>query len=116
MANTGLTGPFMLTDAGINQAVVLSSPGVYVLGTSKDGTFYIDYVGRSDSDLNSRLKNWVGQYLQFKYGYFDSPLAAFEKECAIFHDFGGSGMLDNENHPQRPVNSHWQCPRCNLFI
>ena|SRR3989344_5662622 len=117
MANTGLKGSFPLTTDSIDENVTRTSPGTYVLGHNNDNTFIVEYVGRSDSDVNTRLKQWVDKnYSRFKFDYFDSLKAAFEKECNIYHDFGGpSGKLDNDKHPQRPEGSSWQCPRCNVF-
>jgi hypothetical protein len=117
MANSGLNGPFELTEQGIDYSVTLTSPGAYVLGKQGgDGKFYISYVGRSDNDVNDRLHDWIGKYSQFKFGYLESPEMAFVKECNLYHDFGGPEKgLDNEVHPQRPENSNWQCPRCNVF-
>lgn len=118
MASTGLGGPYSLTEQGIDYNVTRTSPGVYVLGhTREDDAFIVKYVGRSDDDLNDRLKQWVGKgYHEFKFGYSDSPKAAFEKECTIYHDFGGpKGDLDNKKHPQRPEGSNWQCPKCDVF-
>lgn len=117
MANSGLKGPYDLTEEGISNNITVTSPGAYALGKVKDdGVFYISYVGRSDTDVNNRLHSWVGKYSQFKFDYFDSPKAAFEKECNLYHDFGGpGGGLDNEKHPQRPEGSNWQCPRCDVF-
>lgn len=117
MANTGLNGPYSLTTDGIDDNVTRISPGTYVHGRTNGDGFIVKYVGRSDSDVNGRLKQWVGKgYPEFKFGYLDSPKAAFEKECHIYHDFGGpSGELDNEIHPQRPEGSSWQCPVCDIF-
>lgn len=117
MTNSGLNGPYRLTDEEINRIITVVSPGTYILGRlGNDNVFYVSYVGRSDNDLNDRLHDWVGKYDMFKYGYFDSPKAAFEKECNLYHDFGGpESKLDNEIHPQRPENSNWQCPRCDVF-
>jgi len=70
-----------------------TSPGNYSLGRVADGTFYVSYVGRSDSDLNDRLKDWVGEYKKFKFSYATSPKAAFEKKCQNYHDFGGAKSL-----------------------
>ena len=39
-------------------------------------------------------------YTRFAYSYASSPRVAFEKECRNYHEFGGSGALDN---PARPV-------------
>jgi len=78
-------------------------------------TYIVHYVGRSDNDVNSRLKDHVGEYPKFKFDYFDSPKAAFEKECDIWHDFGGSeGKLGNKAHPDKPEVTDWKCPRCNI--
>jgi len=65
--------------------------------------------------LKDRLKKWVGSYKEFKFSCASSPKAAFEKECKNYHDFGGSGSLDNKIHPDRPKNSSWQCPYCDNF-
>ena len=112
MTNTGLYGSYTLTKIKIDEIVTSICAGVYVLGHSlANGTFIVQYVGRSDTDVNSRLKQWVGgDYTQFKLGYFSSPKTAFEKECTVYHDFGGQeGLLDNSIHPQRPQNTNWEC-------
>lgn len=112
MARSGLLGPFNLTTAGIDFAVTKTSPGAFVLGSMGRHTFDIAYVGRSDSDVKAQLRRWVGMYDQFKFRYFDSPVAAFEKECDLFHDFGGP-TLDSRSHPSRPLRDRrWKCPRC----
>lgn len=115
MANTGLEGPFQLSNESIDGCVTKTSAGVYILERSQSSdSFIVNYVGRSDNDLNGRLKKWVGirGYRRFKASYFSSPKLAFEKECSIYHDFNG---LDNEIHPQRPEGASWQCPHCNTF-
>jgi hypothetical protein len=114
MAITGLEGPFSLTKNEIDRVITRVSPGAYALGNSEGNTFYVNYVGRSDDDLNGRLKDHVGKYQQFKAGYFPTAKAAFEKECNLFHDFG-EYSLDNKVHPARPALSYWKCPRCNVF-
>lgn len=115
MPNTGLNGPYRLSSERIDEVITKTSPGTYALEREDSSdSFIVNYVGRSDDDINDRLKDWVGVkgYKRFKFGYFDSPKAAFEKECGIYHDFDG---LDNEIHPQRPEGTSWQCPRCNIF-
>ncbi len=77
--------------------------------------FVVEYVGRSDNDLNNRLHDWVGDYRQFKASYFDTAQDAFKKECAIYHDFGEDEKLDNEIHPDRPDNTSWECPKCYYY-
>jgi hypothetical protein len=113
MPSTGLFGPHSLTAKDID-AHVGASIGAYALGYVNDeSTFIVKYVGRSDTDLNARLKNWVGDYKAFKYGHFDSTNGAFNKECHMFHDFGGTSSLDNSVHPARPSGSSHACPNGN---
>lgn len=112
MATSGLNGPYALTDETIDKTIANGSAGAYALGHSDGGTFYISYVGRSDTDVNDRLHNWVGKYNQFKFGYFGSAKAAFEKECGLYHNFTPP---DNKVHPARPHNSNWSCPHCRIL-
>lgn len=115
MPKSGLKGSYPLNNDTIDEKVTRKSAGAYALGRTEEKSFYIKYVGRSDSDINSRLKDWVGKYPRFKFDYYSSPKAAFEKECNLYHDFGESELLDNDIHPQRPDNSDWKCPRCKIF-
>lgn len=112
-----LSETYALTNEKIDQAVTRTSPGVYALDKTTTGGFQVNYVGRADVDLNKRLKAWVGsKYKFFKFDYATSPKNAFEKECELWHDYGGpQGKLDNEKHPQRPNGTDWKCPRCKTF-
>lgn len=110
MPRTGLQGPYPLTRFGVEKEVEPGVPGVYVLGSTRDDTFFISYVGRSDSDVEDRLKDWIGKYKQYKFGYSFEPKDAYEKECHLYHDFGGYPMLDNKIHPQRPEGTKYKCP------
>lgn len=116
MASLNMTGPILLGKDAIEKQVSRTSPGNYALGYVKDdGGFIVQYVGRSDTDVNDRLKDWVGKYKSFKYSYATSAKTAFEKECNNFHDFGGTQKLANDIHPDRPNGSGWKCPRCKNF-
>lgn len=116
MVSLDMQGPFDLDNTNIDAKITTTSAGNYALGIEKNGTFFVSYVGRSDTDVNVRLKTWVGgKYLKFKFSYATSPKAAFEKECKNFHDFGGTEKLDNDIHPDRPDNSEWKCPACDVF-
>lgn len=118
MADTGLKGPYPLTNEKIDEIITKTSPGAYALDRENNsGTFIVNYVGRSDEDVNDRLKDWVdSKYLRFKFDYFSSAKLSFEKECYIWHDFGGpNGKMDNEKHPQRLQGTNWQCPVCDVF-
>ena len=115
MASSGLKGPHTLSADGVDRAVTKTSAGAYALGcVDTQNTFAISYVGRSDNDIGKRLKDHIGKYKQFKFDYFGSPKAAFEKECNLYHDFGETA-LDNNIHPARPADSDWKCPRCKTF-
>lgn len=112
MANAGLRGPFPLTENGIKRNVTRRSPGAYALGRSENNTFYINYVGRSDFDVGGRLQDHKGTQPHFKYEYYASSKAAFEKECRLYHDFSPPG---NKVHPNRPTGRDWKCPVCGIF-
>ena len=60
MRSLDMTGPYLLTDDAIDEAVTRTSPGNYALGYLDDGAFRVFYVGRSDSDVRGRLHEWVG--------------------------------------------------------
>ena len=108
-----MRGPHTLTSSEIDSRVTRTAPGIYKASNSKTA---IKYVGRSDSDLNARLKTHVGVYRYFWYEYATSRRAAFQKECTLWHHYGGAhGGLDNINHPARPAGSGWKCPVCSIF-
>jgi hypothetical protein len=111
MPSSGLEGPFPLTTIGVDSAVKYASPGAYALGqTDNAGTFHVHYVGRADDDVAGRLQQHVPRwYPQFKYGYFQTAKAAFDKECALYHDFNPP---DNQIHPAKPANTNCKCPVC----
>ena len=117
MATLGMEGPHIFTSAEIDRVVTKTAFGNYALGYTKDdGTFIVQYVGRSDSDVNQELKaRLAAKYKHFKYSYATSRKAAFEKECHNYHDFGGNEKLDNEIHPSRPAGTDWKCPVCTIF-
>jgi hypothetical protein len=113
MPSTGLRGPYKLDNDTIDKEVTKKSAGAYALGYLQEDTFIPKYVGRSDEDVNDRLKDWVGKYKYFKFEYYGSPKSAFEKECNLYHDW--KAQLDNKCHPDRPDDTTWQCPRCDIF-
>ena len=112
MAVPTLSTPIALTERNIDTSVTSVAPGVYVLDKTTSGPWLNSYVGRSDTDLNARLKNWVGKYGYFKAAYMDSAAAAFDAECELFHALAPT---DNAVHPARPAHSNWVCPRCYIF-
>lgn len=116
--SSGLRGSFSLDEGTINEEVNSASPGVYALGYLREKTFIIQHIGRSDTNVNARLKEYIGKYDRFKFDISDSPQAAFTKECQLYHAFGGpQGRIPhNKNHPERPQGSTWLCPfLCGAF-
>jgi hypothetical protein len=110
-----LRGPFTLNNETIDGQVTATSAGAYALGYLNNQKLFVPkYVGRSDDNINKRLKNWVGsKYSYFKFEYYSSAKAAFEKECNLYHDW--ENQIDNKQNPDRPDETNWKCPRCNVF-
>ncbi len=104
MARLGMDGSYDFNLDSINSIITETKPGNYALGYKKDSTFFVQYVGRADSDLNDRIIDNLSKnkYKRFKYSYATSAKAAFEKECQNYHDFGGKEKLDNRIHPDSP--------------
>jgi len=102
----------------IDLNITKTSAGNYALGiiNSENNKFVVKYVGRSDDDLNCRLKKqferYGVKYKNFKYSYATSPKSSFDNECKHYHAFKPSG---NILHPDRPTNSKWRCPVCTIF-
>ena len=117
MASLQMNGPYNFTIEKIDDVVTQVSAGNYGLGyTDERETFIVQYVGRSDSNVNAELKAKLDKkYKKFKFSYATSPKAAFEKECKNYHDFGESAKLDNKKHPDRPNGTNWRCPVCSIF-
>ena len=111
MADSGLFGPHPLTHAGVDAAVKGIGPGAYALGyMNPQGGLTIHYVGRSDTDVNGRLKTHLPKkYTHFKYAFFPTAKDAYLKECRLYHDFSPP---DNEIHPAAQENTYINCPVC----
>jgi hypothetical protein len=71
-----MSGSFPLDDAMIDETVSRTSPGNYALGYLDGDTFLVFYVGRSDSDVRSRLHEWVGAASRYRR-YASSAQAAW---------------------------------------
>ncbi len=115
MPSTGMGNSLRFNTTNITENVP-ETLGAYVLGFQKADSFIVSYVGRSDTNLRDRLLQHIGEkYTDFKFITLSSVKEAFEKECTVYHDFGGSVALDNKEHPSRPEGTNYQCPRCNIF-
>lgn len=104
---------YILSDEDIDFNVT-SRIGNYACGFIRNGKFRVQYVGRSDTDLNDRLKDYVVTYKRFKYSDTPSVLAAWRKECENYHDFEGS--IDNKIHPGRPEGYSKKEYPCNARV
>jgi hypothetical protein len=113
MAIPTLSGSVELNDETIDAVITEGGAGVYILGPNGvKGGVYVRLVGRSDVNLRARLKQHVGRHSHFVYSYADSPLAAFQAECRLYHHYAPS---ENVAHPVRPRNVDWKCPCCAVF-
>ncbi|HTF32067.1 MAG TPA: hypothetical protein VK714_00010 [Myxococcota bacterium] len=80
MASPGMRRALPLNHVTIDEMVPRASPGTFALGYMDGGTFMAFYVGRSDSDLNGCLHDWVGMPSRYKT-YAPSTKAA----CGLRH-------------------------------
>jgi hypothetical protein len=87
-------GPFILEEEIIDRMVKKGIMGNYTLGfANRNGSIMsVNYVGRSDTDLNRRLKDVAALSVEI----------AYIKECHDYHIYIDNGFrLDNENHPRK---------------
>lgn len=113
LANSKLEGPYKLSFDDISTIQKCPSPGVFALGyIGRDDAFYINFIGRSDEDVRSRLLELIGSDRSFKFSLTKSPEEAFRRECELYHSFRPPS---NRIHPGRPTATNWVCPRCSLM-
>lgn len=104
-------GPYPLTQEDLDLRIPEGKIGNYAYGhINENGAFVVQYVGRSDSDLKTRMPHGIGFYELYKFSLAASVKEAFEKECCNYHDFGGSTKLDNKIHPDKPEGKDYECP------
>lgn len=107
----GMSGPYPLDKATVDRTVA-QAKGVYALGKNvSQVSMTANYVGRSDVDLNERLKQWVDtrKYSSFMFKTVLTVKEAYERECELYHALSD---LDNEVHPAQPAGTNYTCPVC----
>lgn len=81
-------------------------PGVYLFYRRLTGS--VRYVGRSDSQIYTRIKRRDYRFYRYKYCY--DAEEAYYWECEYFHYFNDT--IDNDRHPARPRYSDISCHWC----
>ncbi|MFQ5910859.1 MAG: hypothetical protein ACE5IJ_09105 [Thermoplasmata archaeon] len=107
-------GPYSLGERAVGDHTWSEHPGVYKLMMTRYGP--VRYVGRSDSDVRARLLQHVreGDYNYFWVVHESDPVAAFLRECRLWHRHRGT--IDNDKvHPARPAGCREGCPTCSHY-
>ncbi|MDR1218666.1 MAG: hypothetical protein LBK73_03540 [Treponema sp.] len=110
-------GPYPLTNQDIDKHVAKKCLGNHLLGSIANGEFIPRYAGRSDSDLNRRIKEHIHEgYGHFKFDYAKSVIDAYNSECKHYHTFKDlNEPCDNDRHPDKPDDQpHVKCPYCKI--
>lgn len=100
-----MEGPHPISQ--VDSYVTKISAGAYIL--SHDGKV-AHYIGRSDTNLASRIKSSAKERQGHKFFWFDyttSPMRAYYLECEWWHRYTPA---DNTNHPTVPPGTYWKCP------
>lgn len=80
MASLNMKGPYKLTTEEINEVVTRTPLSNHALEYVRDNTFYVCYVGRSDTDINERLKQWVGKKWKGRIEEIAGDVAKWKKK------------------------------------
>lgn len=102
-----MKGSYLLESEIIDNKIKKCEIGNYYLGSYKNEIFNVLYIGRSDTCLNSRLKDHIDEdgfesCTHFKYIIQTSVTDAYKKECQDFHTYYGTKGNLNEYHPAQP--------------
>lgn len=110
-SSLGMNGSYSFDSNTVKSTVSEDKIGNYALGYVKENTFHIEYVGRSDTDLQGELiiRIVTHPHPSFKFSYAASSNEAYRKECQNYHDFSPH---ENEIHPASPAGMNLQCHVC----
>lgn len=111
----GMAGPFVLSSDVVRDVIGKAECGWYWLGRElNNGVPQVNYVGRSDHDLASRILALREYEYRFFWAHITSTVHdAFNGECRDWHKFGRD-MLDNKIHPDEPDGHKYICPECGI--
>ena len=109
MALPSLSGPHILSIRSIDQTITDKMPGVHVPNARVGGVLTARRAGRSEDDLATRIKEFVGLYSDFSCAVASLPKHAYELECELYHAWMPP---ENTGHPARPDDADWSCPIC----
>lgn len=114
MKDLNMNGPFELKDEVVDAKLNKSwKNGNYAFGRiNEKGSFLIDYIGRSDTNLCNEIKSRktdpkFKNCTHFEFSYAASEKEAFEKECTNYHEI--KPPL-NDIHPDKPNGKDYKCP------
>lgn len=108
--STRLDGPYDLSFDSLERALPKRRIGVFAIGhIDPAGIFRVQRVGRDQSDVQERLRGFIGSGNKFKYALAGTAFEAFELECELFHKLKPPS---NIMHPDRPQGSGWKCRHC----
>lgn len=104
-----MKGPFLLEEIDVYFLVPSTiCCGVYLIVNAQDQVLY---VGRSDTNLQRRIKSHIGEkgdYYRFYYEEAFSRKDSYEKECYFWHRYL---PRDNDIHPDHPDDMRYlKCP------
>ena len=104
-----MKGSYLLMDSIVDIFVPSTIHyGVYVITNSQNT---ILYVGRSDTNLQRRIKEHIGEKIDYNKFYYEeasSKKEAYEKECYLWHQYY---PRDNDIHPDYPDDMRYlKCP------
>ena len=104
-----MKGPFLLNGIDVYFHVPLTIYfGVYVITNSQNKVLY---VGRSDTNLQHRIKDHIGEKFDYHSFYYEEAYSrkdSYEKECYYWHKYL---PRDNDIHPDHPDDMRYlKCP------
>lgn len=106
-----MNGSYPFDSNTIKSIVSKNKKGNYALGHMEEESFYPEYVGRSDTDLQGELiiRLETHPHPKFKFSYATSIEEAYRKECKNYHDFK---VPKNDIHPASPKGMNLRCSIC----